>query len=322
VGVLVVVGGCGGIAAVPATDAGDDGRGLGAGDATLDVTTDALDATDGADASDSADALEEGPFAPVACQNRTCDPRTQACCVTFHGGEDPPPPSWDCVAQGTCTGASTLDDLGCWAAANCASGDVCCRSAPTKTLVSTCSTQCASGDMQLCASPAECPSGQQCSTDPGGWRLCATPCIDGENVGFPAASTTSDGTIWVITQYNSTQDFTLSSIRLYTDGQAGDAGTGQVAILGSTTFDASTFQPGAVLATGTLPMTNVPQWNTAPVSPPVSIVHGSVYFIGQKVQRLSMAMGGTSTDSYEAPSLAGPWSGPFTGYALLAQTCQ
>ncbi|MBI2390468.1 MAG: hypothetical protein HYV09_12840 [Deltaproteobacteria bacterium] len=103
----------------------------------------------------------------IRCGTATCDSATQVCCATFSGSS--------CVAKGTCGGAS----LACSDPSSCAPGQVCCASGgPGGGGGSTrCQTTC-SGAV-LCATDADCRSGQRCVAAAGGYRVCRNPPPDG-----------------------------------------------------------------------------------------------------------------------------------------------
>jgi hypothetical protein len=109
------------------------------------------------------------------------------------------PPSMTCVAKGSCQGAS----LDCSSSAHCGASEVCCFAYATPdggaeagaggafgaglnaSYSATCQSSCPVGDgahYQLCASSADCPSGQQCVTTAPVAPYCAAPYDGG---GFP-----------------------------------------------------------------------------------------------------------------------------------------
>ncbi|MBI2395905.1 MAG: hypothetical protein HYV09_40450, partial [Deltaproteobacteria bacterium] len=102
------------------------------------------------------------PEGGILCGGSYCNAATQQCCASFTGVT--------CVAKGSCSGGTTLS---CSSAASCPiPGQVCCFSGifGGGTPTATCQLFCAG--FRLCASSAECPSGQSCLPTIGGYRIC------------------------------------------------------------------------------------------------------------------------------------------------------
>ncbi|HEY8074687.1 MAG TPA: hypothetical protein VIF62_11265 [Labilithrix sp.] len=131
-----------------------------------------------------------GPTGNVSCGSAACDVSAQECCITFNGGGNGAQST--CVARGKCTGDLVL---ACGSAKNCPSAEICCADLSGDTATATCQSTCGSdqggsggpggdgqggpgGDgqdgqtLQLCASDAECPSGQRCVKTDFGVSAC------------------------------------------------------------------------------------------------------------------------------------------------------
>ncbi len=91
-----------------------------------------------------------------------CDPKSEECCVNFGG--------ISCVNKGKCMGGTTLS---CSSASSCPlPGQTCCFGGfgGGGTPSATCQFFCIG--IRLCATSAECPSGQSCQSVFGGYRIC------------------------------------------------------------------------------------------------------------------------------------------------------
>jgi hypothetical protein len=262
------------------------------------------------------------PRAPIACQHQQCDPSREVCCFVIPGGMDPPPPTWSCLPAANCAsqqGAS--QSLGCLGASNCNAGDVCCRSRSLQVLTASCAPACTATEVQVCDSSAECPAGRQCLIDPGGASVCDFTCSDGENIGVAGGACGVLASHWEAYEYVPSRSAVVSSIRLYAGPLlAADGGVGQVGLFDSVVADASAYQPGALLAMGTLAVTEVPRWDNANLDQPVMVTQGHTYFIGENIGACSSQASGSRTIEYESSSPTGPWAGPFSA-SFRVQVC-
>ena len=115
----------------------------------------------------------DAALARIACGTSSCDPTSQECCLTGGGG-GPGGGSAACTAKGACRASGGVA-LPCTGAANCPAGQVCCVSgggpgaSPTAQCTATCTGR---GSQTLCASDAECPSGNRCQSTPLGFGFC------------------------------------------------------------------------------------------------------------------------------------------------------
>jgi hypothetical protein len=105
------------------------------------------------------------PIGTISCGDKSCDPATQVCCVSFMGGQS-------CTAKGKCSGGI---GLACTSAASCPGGEKCCFSGGGGGGGASCKASCGMGgpgSAQLCATDAECPMGQTCRNVMGGFKIC------------------------------------------------------------------------------------------------------------------------------------------------------
>jgi hypothetical protein len=182
---LALVGAC---SSSSNTDSNSDAA---AGGGNPDASTGAL--SDGGNAGAAPTPIEGG----IACGLQgACAPSEECCRGT--SASLLAPPSMTCVARGSCAGSS----LDCSSSAHCGASEVCCFSYATadggaeagaggafgalgQAYSSSCQSSCPGGDgvhYQLCATSADCPSGQQCMTAAPVAPYCAAPYDGG---GFP-----------------------------------------------------------------------------------------------------------------------------------------
>jgi hypothetical protein len=101
----------------------------------------------------------------IACgANLMCVPPQECCAMLGFGGRGGLMMQMQtCVAAGACPDGGIVQ--ACSSAANCATGDVCCRMGTGAT---SCAATCPAGSAQACASTTECPAGQTCIVPVGG----------------------------------------------------------------------------------------------------------------------------------------------------------
>lgn len=184
---------------------------------------------------------------------------------------------------------------GACSACACAQGLTCCADACVDTLTDpsncgACGLACAAG--QICVQGA-CVS-----------TVC---CSDTQNTSAAPISNWTQGDKWIAWEYQPNCDIAVTAIALHTEG-------GSVALLAD-----SSGQPGAVLATATLPSTTSPSWITGTFSSPIALTAGKTYWIGEATTICSRTDAGTPQLYRGAQSLSGPWNGPYQGAYWTAQ---
>jgi len=108
----------------------------------------------------------------IACGSTSCDSTTEDCCLQVAANV-----VVTCAPKGQCVFPGV--SFSCSSAANCPAGQVCClsqpiRGTPSAVCIAACGT--AGGgfrpSIQLCDSPAECPTGTTCVPTPFGVSTC------------------------------------------------------------------------------------------------------------------------------------------------------
>ena len=160
--------------AITPTDAGADAKKADAG-GSKDGGANSTDQDSGSTGNDSGAAATCTPLSgglpcdpgKIFCGSKSCDAKSEDCCVDTHTG------SATCAPKGTCSGSTTAG-LGCDEAADCAAGEVCCFTAsgvtPTGSLCQT--GPCPLGDFsQSCRGTEECAAGNCVEGSCSGYKI-------------------------------------------------------------------------------------------------------------------------------------------------------
>jgi hypothetical protein len=120
--------------------------------------------------------------------------------------------------------------------------------------------------------------------------------IDSQNASFQPSGGSGSG-LWFASQYVPTTGYVIRALALFNSG-------GSIALL-----DSSSNSPGAVLATGTLPLPqNPPSWTVGVLSAPIVLTAGHKYFIATSSLSFSSQSGCTAYATYRAFSVNGSWT--------------
>jgi hypothetical protein len=139
-----------------------------------------------------------------------------------------------------------------------------------------------------------CPAGCTPTNDPD----CGPCCGDQLNPTTPSSSPCTLGATWIAWQYIPSCSFEVTRIELHTtDGSA--------ALLA----DAND-SPGAFLFQGALGIAEANGWRGVDVTPPIQVVGGKTYWIGEDATYCSVAESGTPYPYYGSFQ-SGQWNGPY-----------
>jgi hypothetical protein len=158
-------------------------------------------------------------------------------------------------------------------------------------------TNCLGNTPQSCGPNGQWQNESACSTTAPTCSSGQCVCQEGTNMGGVVSGTGGPASEWLSWAFVPQHLVQVSSIQLYTMGA-------NVALLASSGGAC----PGSPIWQGATTSGSTYAWQTATVSPPITLTPGTTYFLASESSTPSIISGGTSYTECSSTTLAGPWS--------------
>jgi hypothetical protein len=229
------------------------------------------------------------------CKTGVCNEATDTC-IIVPGNDGAACDDKNACTQGeTCSSGTCGNGQPANAGGACDDHDAC-------TTVDTCNAngQCVGGSpiLQCVNGDGCCAAGCTQANDVD----CVPACCGDEQNPSPPSNNCFQGAVWIAWQYTPSCGFNTTRIELHTDGPS-------VALLSS-----ANGLPGATLFQGPLGPSDPQGWKGADINPPIALTGGQLYWIVEAAGLCSIADVGVTPTYYAAPTLNGPWDGPYVGH--------